>query len=562
MVFRGEKKSNPKVDMRIAIAQINPILADFENNTEKILTFVRRARERHCDLVLFPESALFGYHPFDLLELPQLVKAQQKFIRRIAGGAPAGIGVLFGTITASGLKEGKPYYNSAVFLEKGKKPRYFHKELLPTGDVFDEGRFIECGRVADNVLKFKGKTVVVTICEDIWAWPDASGRSNYPGNPLKDLAKKTKKVDVVLNLSASPYYPGKEKIRSSLVQRTAKLFRAPMIYCNMVGAQDEIIYDGQSFAMDARGRELARLMPFEEDIGVLDLEKMEGMKRPERIPDIEKIRRALVLGIRDFCEKVGMKNVHLGLSGGIDSAVVACLAVDALGPGRVKGFGLPSGFNAPESLELASRLARNLGIPFQAIPIEGSFRALREVIDEAFGVREFGLVHENLQARIRGLLLMAYSNATGSMLLSTSNKSEAAAGFATLYGDMCGGLMPIGDLTKAQVYAIAGIYNQDRETIPRRIIDRAPSAELRLNQKDQDTLPPYDELDKAVDRLVVGGKVGRASADLWLLPALLKSEFKRWQAPPILKVSRHSFGRGRRWPVAHRAGAHLLPSGK
>lgn len=546
--------------MRIAIAQINPTLADFENNTVKILDFANKAVERHCDLVVFPESSLFGYHPFDLLELPDLAKAQKTYLDRIQKSVPKGVSLLIGAILPSGLKLGRPYYNSAILIEKGRKPKVFHKQLLPTGDVFDEARFIENGDMRDNLVTIKGKRVLVTICEDIWAWPDSKGQSSYDRNPLKEVAKRVKKVDLVVNLSASPYFPGKEKIRDQLLTQTTKLFKAPMLYCNMVGAQDEIIFDGQSFAMDPKGRELARLMAFEEDLGVIDLAKMEGMRRPEKIPETEKIRRALVLGIRDFCKKTGLEKVHLGLSGGIDSALVACLAVDALGSNKVKGFALPSQFNAPESFVLAEKLARNLRIGFQEIPIQKSFEILKSTVDQALGLREFSLVHENMQARIRGLLLMSYANAENSLLLATGNKSELASGYSTLYGDLCGGLLPIGDLTKKQVYDLSRLYNQEQEVIPKEIIERAPSAELRPNQKDQDSLPPYDELDRAVQTLVVEGKPGSRPAERFLLSALFNSEFKRWQAPPILKVSKHSFGRGRRWPIAHHAKKTLMKS--
>lgn len=558
--FRGDKKFTPKADMRIAIAQINASLADFQANKNKILDFAEKALERHCDLVIFPEAALFGYHPFDLLEISELVEAQNRFLKEIEKAAPKGIGLLFGAITQTKLKHGRPYYNSAVFVERGRKSRFFHKELLPTGDVFDEARFIETGRIADNVFKFKGQKILVTICEDIWAWDDKKGRSQYLANPLKAVAKKEKGLDLVLNLSASPFYPGKEKVRDDLVRKTSALFKAPMIYCNMVGAQDEIVFDGQSFAVDPKGRELARLMAFEEDIGVLDLEKMEGMKRTENLTDVEKIRQALVLGLRDFCQKTGLGRVHLGLSGGVDSALVACLAVDALGPSNVKGFALPSEFNAAESEELAAKLAKNLGIEMKTLSIQEPYKVLRGLIDPAMNLKDFGLVHENLQARLRGTLLMAYSNAANSMLLSTSNKSEAAAGYSTLYGDMCGGLMPIGDLTKNQVYALCELYNREQELIPKRILTRAPSAELRPNQKDQDSLPEYDVLDRAVDRIVVDANLGSSRDEQWLLGAILRSEFKRWQAPPILKVSKHSFGRGRRFPIAQKAATVLVKS--
>ena len=547
--------------MRIAIAQINPTLCDFAANSQKILEYAVKAKDRHCDLVIFPESSLMGYHPFDLLELADLIKKQDRYIKLIAKAIPKDLGVLFGTITPSGLRRGKPYYNSALFMEQGKEPRLFHKELLPTGDVFDEARFIESGRADKNLITFRGNKIVISICEDIWAWPDSKGQSQYLTNPLAQISKKVKNVDLVLNLSASPYYPGKEKVREELVRKTAAAFKAPMVYCNMVGAQDEIIFDGQSFAVDRKGKELARMMPFQEDLGVVDLKKMQGMKRPEKLSESEKIRRALVLGIRDFCLKTGLKKIHFGLSGGIDSALVACMAADALGPANVKAFALPSEFNSPQGLEWAEKLAKNLGIGFQVIPIQSSFDSLRKIIDPAFGVKEFGLVHENLQARLRGLLMMSFANVSGSLLLSTCNKSESAVGYATLYGDMCGGLMPIADLTKKQVYALSRLYNLEQELIPSEIIERPPTAELRPNQKDQDSLPPYDELDAAVDRLVVNGKVGRSKADQFLLQALLRSEFKRWQAPPILKVSKHSFGRGRRWPVAQKAGSVLIASG-
>lgn len=544
--------------MRIAIAQINPTLADFESNYKKIIEYTKRAVEQKCDLVLFPESALFGYHPFDLLEIRDLVRIQNRFLKKIETQVPKGVVLLFGLITENKKSKGRPYFNSAAWVQRGKKTKYFHKQLLPTGDVFDEARFIEHGETKNNIIKFFGKNILITICEDIWAWPDSYGRSQYQINPLAEIAKQNKKIDLVLNLSASPYFPHKENTRDQLLQKTSKLFSAPMFYCNMVGAQDEIIFDGQSFAVDKHGKEIARLQLFSEDIGVVDLNKMIGMKRPQGIPEIEKLRRALVLGLRDFCYKTGLQKVHLGLSGGIDSALVACLAVDALGANNVHVISLPTKFNAQLSFDLAKSLSQNLGLNLQNIEIEEIYESFKVLIDKELSLDRFGLVHENLQARIRGLILMAYSNKTGSLLLSTSNKTEAAAGYSTLYGDMCGGLMPIGDLTKKQVYELCRLYNKEAEVIPLEIIERAPSAELRPNQKDQDSLPPYEDLDTAVENIVVHAKLKKSKADQWLLPMLLRSEFKRWQAPPILKVSEHSFGRGRRWPIAHRAVDALL----
>jgi NAD+ synthase (glutamine-hydrolysing) len=534
--------------MRISVAQINASLGSFEDNAKKINEYILKSRERHCDLVLFPESIIFGYHPFDLLERDQLVDDQLAQIESIQKQTPSGMAVLLGVITKNKSKKGKPYFNSAVLIQKGKKPIYFHKQLLPTGDVFDEARFIENGSLEKNFFLFKKKRVFVTICEDIWAWPDENGKSQWKNNPLETI--KTKKIDLIVNLSASPFYPNKIKRRQSLVKKTAKKFNAPMVYCNLVGAQDEIIFDGGSFAVNAKGKILMQSQMFEEEMNVLDLNKMVGGVRPMIEDSSEEIRRALVLGIRDFCEKTGLEHVHLGLSGGVDSALVACLAVDAMGPGAVTGFALPTQFNSPESLELAERIAKNLNIHFQKNSVQELFDFFRAHIDKSLGVKEFGLVHENLQARIRGMFLMAHANLRGSLLLTTSNKSEYAAGYSTLYGDMCGGLAPIGDLTKTQVYELCALYNRHIEIIPEKILTRAPSAELRPNQKDQDTLPPYADLDESVVRIIERGERLKTKTDKWLFSALLKSEFKRWQAPPILRVSAHSFGRGRRWPIS------------
>jgi NAD+ synthase (glutamine-hydrolysing) len=533
---------------RIAVAQINTTLGHFSLNREKIVSAILKAKEKHCDLVVFPESTLFGYHPFDLLERKTLVDQQLNELKKIATSIPKGMAALVGVITRNPNKKGRPYFNSTALIQKGAKTKFFHKELLPTGDVFDEARFIESGEMKNNFFTFKGRRIFVTICEDIWAWPDKKGTSQYPQNPLLKL--KGKKIDLILNQSASPYYAGKLKVRQNLVRQTIGFLKAPMIYTNLVGAQDEIIFDGASFAMDTKGKIILQSMSFEEDLNVIDFEKLEGGKRELTLPNIEILRRALVLGIRDFCRKTGLNRIHLGLSGGVDSALVACLAVDALGASAVNGIALPSEHNSPLSLELAKGLAKNLNIAFYEVPIQSVYQSVRSSIDKAFGIREFGLIHENLQARIRGMILMAYANKENSLLLTTANKSELAAGYSTLYGDVCGGLAPIGDLTKRQVYELCRHYNLDRELIPEKILTRAPSAELRPNQKDQDSLPPYEDLDDSVDRLVRDCGPIKTPTDRWLYKALTRSEFKRWQAPPILKVSPHSFGRGRRYPVA------------
>lgn len=537
--------------MRIAIAQINPTLGDFAFNYEKIIEFIKRAQEKDCELVVFPECALFGYHPYDLLERTKVVLEQEKYLQKIHKQIPKGMGVFVGAFTRNTAKLGRPYFNSAAFMVKGEKIKFFNKQLLPTGDVFDEARFIQPGSMKNNYLNFKGKRFFVTICEDIWAWPDAKGRSPYLKNPITDVSKK--KIDMVINLSASPFFPGKLKQREYVTLKTAQYFKAPILYANLVGAQDEVIYDGASFVLSPKGKALMRCHEFEEDLNVINLETLQAWSQSEMIKGPELLRKSLVLGMRDFCRKIGIQKIHLGLSGGIDSAVAACLAVEALGPGNVSAVAMPGPFSAPKSLKLAEDLAKNLMIQLTTVSINETYKTITQDLEKAWNLKEFGVTQENIQARLRGMILMAYSNKENSLLITTSNKSEYAAGYSTMYGDMCGGLAPLGDLTKKQVYQLANLYNQQSEVIPQEIIDRAPSAELRPNQKDQDTLPPYDELDAAVTNLVEHSGLAKSKAEKWLLPVIMRTEFKRWQAPPILKVSEHSFGRGRRWPIAHRA---------
>ncbi len=536
---------------RIAIAQINAVLGDIEYNKTKILEFAEKARQRKADLVVFPESSLLGYHPFDLLERIDLVESLEKATIEIHKKIPKDIIIIFGTLTRNKNKKGRPYFNSAVLMEKGKPLKFFNKQLLPTGDVFDEARFIEHGDMSKNFFSVKGKKFFLTICEDIWAWEDKSKISSYGENPIKKI--NAKGIDLVINLSASPWFPGKEKLRDHVASKTAQHFKAPILYANLVGAQDEIIFDGASFVLSPKGKRIMQCQSFEEDLNVFDLDTEEVWAKTAKLSEIEKLRKALVLGIQDFCKKTGLMKVHFGLSGGIDSAVVACLAVDALGASAVKCFALPGPHSADKSLKLAAALARNLKIEMFTSSINAAYSTISKQINEEMQIKQFGLVHENLQSRLRGLFLMSYANHQNSLLLTTGNKSEYATGYATLYGDMCGGLAPIGDLTKKQVYDLARYYNSGAEIIPVDIIERAPSAELRPNQKDQDSLPPYDELDKAVVNIVEKSKKPSNETEKWLVAKLVATEFKRWQAAPILKASSHSFGRGRRWPLAHKA---------
>ena len=537
--------------MRIAVSQINPILGNFSYNADKIIQFSKQALDKNCDLVVFPECALFGYHPFDLLERKKIVLQQEIAFKNLLKKLPKNIHVLFGLFTTNKSKKGRPYYNSAVLIYNGKVIKSFHKQLLPTGDVFDEARFIEPGNLEKNYFNIKGKKFFLTICEDMWAWPDKFGNSLYSKNPIQSVKKQ--KIDLVLNLSASPWYKGKEIQRKYMVQKTAEFFKAPMMYVNLVGGQDEIVFDGSSFVCNQKGQILLTCQSFEEDFNIFDLSTQTSWSQAPQIHSDEQLRRCLMLGIRDFSKKTGIKKVHLGSSGGIDSAVVACLAADALGPQNVTTIALPGPFSSPDSERLASALAKNLNVGFLKLNISDAYQTTLNDIIAAYGLSGFSVVNENLQARLRGLFLMAYSNKENSLLLTTGNKSEYSTGYATLYGDMCGGLAPIADLTKNQVYRLAKLYNQDYELIPSQIIDRAPSAELRPNQKDQDSLPEYDLLDQSVASIVENTNPAKTLTDKWLLEKLMATEFKRWQSAPIIKCSKHAFGRGRRFPVAHQA---------
>lgn len=549
--------------MRIALAQMNPTLGDFAGNRSKILSFSRQAIELGAELVVFPEHALFGYLPADLLERHSIVDDQLRELKALEKEIPHGISLLVGCVTKlskeslrkNSLRDPfakKVLQNSAALLERGKPARYFHKERLPSYDVFDEARHLAPGSLADGRLKFRSRSqgryfnIQISICEDMWGWGD-------PANPMKKLSRAG--TDLVINMSASPFTKEKAKSRLAVIRETAAHFRAPVAYVNMVGGQDEILFDGRSLVVDKKGSVVLQLPSFIERISVFDLETIRPIEKSvgEKISDIELLRRALVVGIRDFAFKTGLTRCHFGLSGGIDSAVVACLAVDALGPEAVTAITLPGPYNESKSRTLAEALAKNLSIRCLNMDVDGPYKALLKSFETGAGAKDFSLVNENLQARVRGVLLMAISNRESSLLISTGNKSEYATGYTTLYGDQCGGLAPLGDLLKREVYALAAHYNRQKEIIPRDIIERAPSAELRPNQKDQDSLPPYDELDDAVVRIIEKRMPAKTEVEKFVLNASLKSEFKRWQAPPILKVSDHAFGRGRRLPIAHRA---------
>lgn len=528
--------------MVIGLAQINSHLGNFEYNFELIKKNISEASKNNVDILVFPELALFGYHPLDLLERREVVTAQQKYIKKIEAITPAKMCILIGAIFEN-KKRGKPFYNSVYLFEKGKKTKLFHKELHPSYDVFDDLRHFEIGKVVNNRFSFKGKNVQVLICEDMWGWDDV-----YINNPITQVKQKT---DLVINLSASPFYLGKKQKRKAVAEKTVKYFKCPLVYVNLIGAQDELIFDGGSFVMDKNGKYLVSPLGMEEKLTIFS---HETPLKPKNftISEVTELKEALVLGIRDFVNKAGFQKVHLGSSGGIDSALVICLAADALGPKNVHSIYMPSEFSANLSLTLSKELSKNIGCGFDLIEINNIYSQILKDFQNIFGDFSFGLTNENLQSRIRGLLLMTYSNQYNSLLLTTGNKSEYATGYATIYGDMCGGLAPLGDLLKRQVYDLARFYEK-RGWMPKGIINREPSAELRPNQKDSDSLPNYNELDKAVDNIVNKKKKALTEVEKWLAQRLMKSEFKRWQAAPILKVSEHAFGLGRRFPIAHKA---------
>ena len=530
--------------MRLALAQMNSHLGYFDYNVKKILSLCKEAGDKKCQLVVFPELNVLGYHPRDLLERPGVIENQNKAIEELLNKVPKNIFCLVGAVTENSHR-GKPYFNSALLIQNNKIIKQFNKELLPVYDVFDDSRHFAHGQLVNNQFQCHGKNIQVLICEDMWGWDEL-----HEKNPLLDLDPN--RVDLVVNLSASPFAFNKKNQRLLFARKTVEQLKAPLIYVNMVGGQDELIFDGGSFALDEKARLLAESPYYREDLNIVDLKEKKGERHSPPKTNIEYLHKALVLGLRDFIFKLGFKKAHLGLSGGVDSAVTVCLLVDAIGAENVTAINLPTNFNPEQSFYLAETMAKNLGCHFHKIPVQEAYEKLIQSYENCFGLKKFSLVHENIQARLRGLFLMAYGNEYKSLLIATGNKNEYATGYTTLYGDMCGGLAPLADLLKNQVYELASYYNQDQSLIPDDIITRPPSAELRTDQKDSDSLPDYNLLDSSIDRLVCHRQKAQTKTDHWLLKQLYCSEFKRWQAPPVLKVSNHAFGQGRRMPLAHR----------
>lgn len=542
--------------MKVFAAQLNPIVGDFTGNREKILAALERAREKKAEIVLFPELTLTGYPPEDLFFYPCFVSSCEEEIFRIEKHTK-GLFVVLGGVRKNPEGKEKIAYNSAAVFENGKLIGFKDKTLLPTYDVFNERRYFEPGK-EEKVFSYKGKKIAVLICEDMWQHARGVDYANYHRDPILDL--KEKKPDLLLNLSASPYYFQKRDFRKKVFAPCAKTLNCPLIFCNQVGANDQLVFDGYSFVMDAKGELHQIAKGFVEDDLVVDLEKSTPI---EHFPfdAYDDLQQALILGVKDYFHKQGLSKALIGLSGGIDSALVASIAVDALGKENVLAVAMPTRFSSEASWEDARLLAKNLGITLKKIPIDETFQHFLDLLTPEFAGMPFDVTEENLQSRIRGTILMALSNKFGHIVLSTGNKSEMAMGYATLYGDMCGGLGVIQDLTKKQVYALSQYINRKHEIIPKRIIEKVPSAELRYNQKDTDTLPEYSIIDAVVEGyiedFITPEEIAKKYAiDLPLVKELTRkihaAEYKRRQAPPGILVTKRGFSKGRAMPIVHK----------
>ncbi|NLJ11363.1 MAG: NAD+ synthase [Treponema sp.] len=554
--------------MRIAIAQIDSVIGDFDGNIKKVLSFTLQAKERGADLVLFPELALCGYPPMDLLDQDSFTEGSIRALRLLQRQIPEGIAVGAGYVSRNRSGKGKLLSNNYGIIQNGQVLFEQEKTLLPTYDVFDEARYFES---AENrkIFDFQGKRLGIAICEDMWK--ESTTATHYSVDPVRELLDRG--ANILIVPSASPYYAHKLEQRLLLAEKISRRGAVPIVYINAVGANDSIIFDGRSFVLEPGDKtpQLTLMAEgFKEDLVIWDTEGVHQSDKPVKLgpvdaaEELDTIEKALVLGIRGYMQKCGFKRAHVGLSGGIDSALVAYLAVQAIGPEQVLCFGLPSRVSSQGSKDDARELARNLGCRYELLPIEPAFEAYLSTLEPVFAGRPFDLAEENLQARIRGTLLMAYSNKFDSMLLTTGNKSELAMGYCTLYGDMAGALAPIGDLFKMEVFALCRRINQReleagrRAIIPEAILTKPPSAELRPNQTDQDSLPPYEELDQVLNLYLLGNlSKNEIVQQGWseelvsrIIKTVARAEYKRRQAPPVLKVSQRAFGMGRRMPIA------------
>lgn len=541
--------------MRIALIQYNPTVGDIRGNTAKIIEQVLWAKEQEADLVVFPELAITGYPPRDLLYQEDFLRAVERALFGDIAAASQNIGILLG----APIRRGGDLFNAALFFFQGKCIAEQAKTLLPNYDVFDEVRYFRKASQR-NIFPFGRENLGVTICEDIWNDKDYWKRQRYDLDPVWELVVQG--ATLLLNISASPYHYGKRRLRADMLSHLARKYGHLLFYVNQVGGNDELIFDGSSLCIDSEGNIVWEGKAFTEDRVVIDTGNLPSGMAPSGIrEDIADVYHALRLGIRDYFAKTSFSKAVVGLSGGIDSSVVAALAQKALGPEDVLGVGMPSRYSSKESLEDASEMARNLGISWRVLPIEDIFSAYLRVLSPG-GRALIDLAEENLQARIRGNLLMFFSNREGSLLLSTGNKSELAMGYCTLYGDMSGGLAVLADVPKTMVYELAHFINQEGEIIPQRVLTKAPSAELRPNQKDEDSLPPYVVLDRIIHAYIEENLSIEQIIALGFPKELIRetirridlAEYKRRQAAPGLRITTKAFGVGRRMPIAWKKG--------
>ena len=552
--------------MKIALAQLNTIVGDCEGNLARVLSSLERAREEGVDLVVFPEQTLPGYPAEDLLEREDFIDQVQDVFER-AVQACQGTAMVLGTIVRTGCPEGKPIYNSAALVQDGKVLGFQHKTLLPTYDVFDEARYF-CPARQHPVFEFKGRKLALAICEDLWNRPGFCVENMYDIDPVEKWVADGE-ADLVIAISASPFSLGRPRFRRRLLGEIASSKGVDLVYCNLVGGNTSLVFDGTSIALGTKSELLSQASSFDEDFVVFDLPGRDeetgaapavAGAEDSSGEDLEQAFGALVLGTRDYLHKSGFRKAVLGLSGGIDSALTAVVAAAALGPENVIGVTMPSRYSSGGSVSDSRQLADNLGIALEEIPIETIFSSVLETLDPVFEGLEEDVTEENIQARIRGLLLMALSNKLNALLLTTGNKSELAVGYCTLYGDMSGGLAVISDVPKTLVYQVSEWLNRDGEVIPAAIIEKPPSAELRPDQKDTDSLPSYDVLDAILEAYVEEGRGLRELVELGfeeetvagILRMVDLNEYKRLQAAPGLRITSKAFGPGRRFPVVKR----------
>ncbi len=541
--------------MKVALGQINTTIGDFSGNTTKIIEYSRRAKAAGANLVLFPELSICGYPPRDLVEKPSFVRRNQEALETIQREI-RGITVICGLVTKAQAETGKSVMNSAAVVRDGELKLVQSKMLLPTYDVFDESRNFAAAET-QRILNLCNRQVALTICEDAWNDKDFWKKRLYKVDPVQKLLNEG--GDIVLNISASPFYVGKMGLRRNMLAAIARNDKVPVAMVNLVGGNDSVVFDGSSVVIGPDGRVVAQGKSFEEDLIFFDTESLTGDIHPQLEEEEPSAYAALVLGTRDYVRKCGFQRVIVGLSGGIDSALTAAIAANAVGPENVIGVGMPSPYSSRGSIDDAKALATNLGIRFELIRISDIFDAYLNTLKPVFGNMPEDVTEENIQSRIRGGILMALSNKFGALVLSTGNKSELGVGYCTLYGDMVGGLAVISDVPKTMVYKLSAYVNREREVIPRSTIEKPPSAELRPNQTDQDTLPPYDVLDKILEDYVECYKPAEQIAadhqyDIELVKRVIRmvdrAEYKRQQAAVGLKISEKAFGVGRRMPIA------------